>query len=115
MTIKSTRKNNNYTSKTLKHRSTKIYTDDNPHDTIPIKYTSLQDVKNTIINLEHLYKINKYSHKRISQVALILKVRLNIIKHLKPKHFILANKYLKFINSRTKLPDNQRHSLVFNF
>ena len=49
-------------------------------DTIKIKYTTLQDVKQTIKKLERLYKTKKYSHKRIWQVAMIMRVRLNVLK-----------------------------------
>jgi hypothetical protein len=57
-------------------KSFDIYSDNNPSDTIHIKYTTLQDVKDTIVKLEKLYKQKKYSHKRIYQVAMIMKVRL---------------------------------------
>ena len=57
-----------------------VYVDKNPKDTIHIKYKTLNDVKNTIKKLEKLYKSKKYSHKRIWQVAMIMKVRLDVIK-----------------------------------
>ena len=60
-------------------KSFDVYIDKNPKDTIPIKYTTLEDVKNTITKLEKLYKSKKYSHKRIWQVAMIMKVRLNVL------------------------------------
>ena len=37
-----------------------LFTNDNPEDTIHIKYTTLEDVKNTINKLEQLYKDKKY-------------------------------------------------------
>ena len=37
-------------------KSFDVYIDKNPKDTIPIKYTTISDVKNTIRKLEHLYK-----------------------------------------------------------
>jgi hypothetical protein len=48
-------------------KSFDVYIDKNPKDTIPIKYTTVDDVKNTIDKLEKLYKNKKYlSHlKRI--------------------------------------------------
>ena len=52
-----------------------VYIDKNPNDTIPIKYKTVQDVKNTITHLEKLFRDDKYPHKRISQVAMILMVR----------------------------------------
>lgn len=48
-----------------------IFNDTNTRDTIPIKYTTLEDVMNTITKLEKLYKNHKYNHKRISQVGMI--------------------------------------------
>ena len=53
-------------------KSFDVYIDKNPKDTIHIKYTTLEDVKNTINKLEKLYKNKKYTHKRIWQVGMIL-------------------------------------------
>jgi hypothetical protein len=61
-------------------RSFDVYIDKNPKDTIHIKYTTLEDVKDTIDKLEKLYKSKKYPHKRIWQVAMIMKVRLEVLK-----------------------------------
>jgi len=44
-------------------KSFDVYIDKNPKDTIHIKYTTTQDVKNTIDKLEKLYKSKKYPHK----------------------------------------------------
>ena len=89
-----------------------VYIDKNPNDTISIKYTTVDDVKNTIKKLERLYKRNKYSHKRIWQVGMIMKVRLESMykrrktmkkaKNIK-KRFTLANKYFKFLGKRSKV------------
>ena len=43
-------------------KSFDVYIDKDPSDTIPIKYTTINDVKNTIKKLELLYAKNKYSH-----------------------------------------------------
>ncbi len=43
------------------NKSFDIYSDQNPSDTIHIKYTTIQDVKNTIDKLEKLYKNKKIS------------------------------------------------------
>ena len=64
-------------------KSFDVYIDKNPDDTIPIKYTTLEDVKNTIKKLEKLYKKGKYPHKRIWQVGMILYVRLKVLKDVK--------------------------------
>ena len=94
-------------------KSFDVYIDKNPKDTIPIKYTTISDVKNTIRKLEHLYKIKRYSHKRIWQVGMILYVRLKVIKKIKPTQYALASKYFKFLRHRTTLPNNERYKLKF--
>ena len=66
-------------------KSFDVYIDKNPKDTIHIKYTTLEDVKNTINKLEKLYKDKKYTHKRIWQVGMIMKVRLEVLKNKKPR------------------------------
>ena len=96
-------------------KSFDVYIDKNPKDTIPIKYKTLQDVKNTIKKLEKLYKTNKYPHTRIWKVGMILKVRLEVLKDKKSKHFKLANRYFKFLGKRTKLKtEKDRKNLKFN-
>ena len=49
-----------------------VYINQNPNDTIPIKYTTLNNVKQTISKLEKLYQNKSYPHKRIWQVGMIL-------------------------------------------
>ena len=95
-------------------KSFDVYIDKNPKDTIPIKYTTISDVKNTIRTLEHLYKIKQYSHKRIWQVGMILYVRLKVIKKIKPIQYALASKYFKFLKHRSMLPNDERYKLNFN-
>ena len=92
-----------------------VYINQNPNDTIPIKYTTLNNVKQTITKLEKLYKNKSYPHKRIWQVGMILYVRLKPLKEKKLKHFELAKKYHKFLSQRTKLKGNNRFNLVFQF
>ena len=107
-------------------KSFDVYIDKNPSDTIHIKYTTVDDVKNTIKKLERLYKTRKYSHKRIWQVGMIMKVRLQAMKkHKKNKYpkaknvskrFNLANKYFKFLGNRTKKNSfKERKSMKFKF
>ncbi len=95
------------------NKSFDVYIDKNPKDTIHIKYTTLDDVKNTINKLETLYKNKKYTHKRIWQVSMIMKVRLKVLQHIKPQQFNLANKYFQFLGKRTKLEDKERYKLTF--
>ena len=94
-------------------KSFDVYIDKNPNDTISIKYTTLDDVKNTINKLERLYKNKKYPHKRIWQVGMIMKVRLEVLKDKKPKQYKLSKKYFDFLGKRTKLSDNERYKLTF--
>ena len=107
-------------------KSFDVYIDKDPSDTIPIKYTTVDDVKNTILKLEKLYKTDKYPHKRIWQVGMILKVRLEAMnKYKKTKYksakniyarFKLALKYFKFLGERSKLKNEKdRKALKFNF
>ena len=95
-------------------KSFDVYIDKNPKDTIPIKYKTLKDVEDTIKKLERLYKNNKYPHKRISQVAMIMMVRLRVIND-KDKRYKLSKKYFEFLKQRTKIKnDKDRKKLKFN-
>jgi hypothetical protein len=90
-----------------------VYIDKNPKDTIHIKYTTIQDVKNTIDKLEKLYKNKKYSHKRIWQVGMIMKVRLEVLKNKKPEQYSISKKYFEFLGRRTKLNNSERYNITF--
>ena len=105
-------------------KSFDVYIDKNPKDTINIKYTTIDDVKNTIKKLEKLYKTKRYPHKRIWQVGMIMKVRLEAIKRHKTKkykkakninqRYRLANRYFKFLGKRTKRKTfKERKNMVF--
>ena len=94
-------------------KSFDVYIDKDPTDTIRIKYTTLEDVRNTIDKLEKLYKHKKYTHKRIWQVGMIMKVRLKVLQSKKPKQYALANKYFKFLGNRTKLSEKDRYNISF--
>lgn len=94
-------------------KSFDVYIDKNPKDTIPIKYTTVTDVKETIKKLERLYKAKKYSHKRIWQVGMIMKVRLKVMKDKKPAEYKLAERYFQFLKQRTGLSDEERYKIVF--
>ena len=96
-------------------KSFDVYIDKNPNDTINIKYTNINDVKNTINKLEKLYKQGKYPHKRISQVAMIMMVRLRVLKDKKPNEYKLSQKYFNFLKKRTNLKtDKERKNFIFN-
>ena len=116
-----TKKNKNVKNKTKKFlynpnnpkKSFDVYIDKNPRDTIHIKYTTVDDVKNTIKNLEKLYKNKQYTHKRIWQVGIIMKVRLEVLKDKKPQQYKISEKYLKFLGERTQLNNKYRYKVNF--
>jgi len=93
-------------------KSFNVYIDKNPKNTIPIKYTTVQNVKNTIEKLENHYKKKRFTHKRIWQVGMIMKVRLKVLyKYRKTKYknakniikrYKIANSYFKFLGKRSK-------------
>ena len=105
-------------------KSFDVYIDKNPKDTIPIHYTTVKEVKETIKKLEKLYKQKKYSHKRIWQVGMILKVRMEAMKKHKDtlypnakfvnERYKLANKYFIFLGERSKLDEIARYKSVFD-
>ena len=97
------------------NKSFDVYIDKNPKDTIHIKYTTVEDVENTIDKLEKLYKNKKYTHKRIWQVGMILKVRLKVLQNKKPKQYALAHKYFKFLGKRTDMSETDRHRVSFKY
>jgi hypothetical protein len=89
-------------------KSYDVYIDKNPNDTINIKYTTIQDVKDTIKKLEYLYKNDFYPHKRIWQVGMIMMVRLRALNKNTPnktslRRYNLSLKYFEFLGKRTKL------------
>ena len=89
-------------------KSFDVYIDKNPKDTIPIKYTTLDDVKKTIRKLERLYKTKKYPHKRIWQVGMILYVRLKVLKDKKPHGFKLSERYFNHLGKRSKIKNKDK-------
>lgn len=91
-----------------------LFSNTNPKDTIPIKYKNLTDVEETISKLEKLYKNKKYEHKRITQVAMIMYVRLRLLKDKKHKEYLLSQRYFEFLKKRTKLSENERRKIIFS-
>ena len=95
-------------------KSFDVYIDKNPKDTIPIKYKTYSDTVKTIRKLERLYKANKYTHKRIKQVAMILMVRLRVLKAKKKRSYKIAKRYHDFLFKRTKTKNKKdRKKLKF--
>ena len=105
-------------------KSFDVYIDKNPKDTIPIQYTTVKEVKETIKKLEKLYKQKKYSHKRIWQGGMILKVRMEAMKKHKDtlypnakfvnERYTLAKKYFIFLGERSTLDEIARYKSVFD-
>lgn len=90
-----------------------LYSDATPNDTIRIKYTTINDVKNTIKKLEKLYKTNKYPHTRISKVVNVMTQRLRVINQ-RDKRYLLSKKYFEFLKKRTKEKDHKkRKKMIF--
>lgn len=100
-------------NKGSKSKSFDVYLDKNPKDTIHIKYKTLSDVKSTIRKLEKLFKSNKYSHKRIWQVGMIMYVRLRAMKG-KTKQKALA-KRTKEKGKNKKETFEKRKKMNFKF
>ncbi len=103
------------------HKNTKktnwddLFTDANKSDTINIKYKTIDDLKNTINNLEKQYKNGKHTHKRISQIANLMKIRIGLIRNHNMPEYKLANNYTYFLKQRTlKKTPTTRRKLIFN-
>lgn len=105
-------------------KSFDVYINKNPKNTIPIKYKTLKNIQQTIKKLERLYKTKKYPHKRIWQVAMIMKVRLGVINKYKAskykkvkniqRRYSLSKRYFKFLGKRTKKKTyKERRGMVF--
>lgn len=88
-------------AKTRKRKSN-LYTDDNPQNTIPIRFKTVGDVENTIAHLEKLRRNQQYSLIRLKQVALVLYARLRVLRTTKPRQFAIARKYYEFLKSLGK-------------
>ena len=67
----------------------------------------------TIRKLERLYKDKKYTHKRIWQVGMIMKVRLEVLQDKKPKEYHLAKRYFEFLSERTNMNLKDRYIATF--
>ena len=90
-----------------------LFNPDNPKKSFDVYID--KNPKDTIKKLEKLYKSGKYPHKRISQVSMIMMVRLKVMKDKKPKHYNLANRYFEFLKKRTKVKgEKERKKLIFN-
>jgi len=102
------------TGKKPKGSTRRLYTDENPKDTVKIVFKNLQDTRDTIKKLERLYKSGARPHIRISQIANVLEQRLRFMKG-KTKEHALAKRYTQFLKQRTKLKsDSERKKLNYN-
>ena len=83
-----------------------LYSDANPRDTVRIKYSTEKDVKDTVNKLEKMYKSNKITHSRNSQITNVMTQRLRVINP-KDKRLMLSKKYFDFLKSRTKIKNEK--------
>ena len=102
------------TGKKPKNSGRRLYTDENPKDTVPIKFSTVKDVKDTIKNLEKLYKSKERPHVRISQIAQVMRQRMAVINK-NDERYKIANRYSEFLKERTKQKPDQRMKMVFKF
>ena len=101
------------TGKKPKGSGRRLYTDENPKDTVKIVFKNLQDTRETIKKLERLYKSGTRPHIRISQIANVLEQRLRFMKG-KTKEHNLAKRYTEILKQRTKLKtEDERKKLKF--
>ena len=102
------------TGKKPKNSGRRLYTDEDSTDTVPIKFSSVKDVKETIRMLEKLYKSKERPHVRISQIAQVMRQRMAVINK-KDERYILANRYSEFLKKRTKEKPTERFKMKFKF
>ena len=92
-------------------KSFDVYIDKNPKDTIPIKYTTVKDVKNTIKKLERLYKTKSIHIKNM--IGMIMEVRLEAMLKHKPKNILMQKSKQRFnlANNTSNFEANKRKNL----
>ena len=93
-----------------------LYSDANPADTVRIRYTTVDDVKNTIKKVERLYKKNVITHTRAVQIVNVLVQRLRVIEKNFNKgsdRLRLARRYFNHLKKRTKLELQERKKFLF--
>ena len=110
------------TGKKPKGSGRRLYTDENPKDTVRIKYATVKDIKFTINKLESLYARKLRPHARISKIANVLEQRMRVLKDKNPgnneisKRHALTKKYFEFLKRRTKQnTEEKRKELKFLF
>ena len=107
---------NTPTKKNLFFQNYDLYSDQNPADSVRIKYDTLENTKKTIDKLEKLYKTNKRPHNRIVQIVNVMTQRLKVIfKNFKKgkDRLDLSEKYFNFLKKRTKLDEKERKKIKF--
>lgn len=88
-----------------------LYSDANPKDTVQIHYTTLKDVKETIKNLEQIYKSGSKPHRRIVQITNVMTQRLRVISEKTGKgenRYTLSKRYFEFLKQRTKVKSEEK-------
>lgn len=79
-----------------------LYTNENPSNTIPIKFTTVKNVVDTIKHLERLRKSGRYTYTRIMRVAQVLEQRTRFMSG-KKIHNEKAKEYLKQLKETRKV------------
>ena len=95
-----------------------LYSDANPKDTVEIKYTTMNDVRDTIKKLERIYKSGDKPHRRIVQITNVMTQRLRVITEKTKKNlnrYNLSKKYLEFLKTRTKVKSEDERKAMFFF
>ena len=46
---------------------------------------------------------------------MIMKVRLEVLKDMKPKQYRLAERYFKFLGKRTQMNEKERFTTIFTY
>lgn len=101
------------TGKKPKGSSRRLYTDENPNDTVSVKFRTKEDVQQTIMSK----KFKSKSHKRQSQVLNLIEQRLRFAiirakdldtkKRLKRAHDYIKLKCEQSKNKTKKLKENK--------
>ena len=74
------------TGKKPKGSGRRLYTDENPRDTVPIKFATVQDARDTVANVKRIRK----PFARKIQILTVLEQRAKVAK--KPKQAEIAKK-----------------------
>lgn len=98
----------------------RLYTDENPSDTVPVKFRTLEDVRKTVNSSEFKSK----SHKRQSQIINLIEQRLRVAirqaknpdtkKRLKRAHDYIKSKCKASKEKTKRLNESFLDSVILN-